>query len=654
MATPTAEMRRELEVLAMTVAGSELLKSAIATRKLEPSIRAAFTARESCRNAMTLQLVGADADARTAIGPPEIEGWRLTIDAIVPAACEAVLPLCTAVCASLRDVVDPNMEDLRTTTGELLRDGCAEAVRCLRVAVHGQAGSDPTPSSLARRVLSKVSAANAEAQRQLLGAVMEKARRRLVANAASDEWGGSTHKSFPLQPPDELLPSLCQLGVQMRCPSAAYTSLEALTERLSEAAARAEATVDVTDGEGNGSAFAEEIGRDAAADEATASVREARAPSELRSALSAAQRAAVHPIVVEMGELRLREMEAAAETAVGAPVGSLAAAPATIAATVPAAGSAALGTPPPPAIATAAAATSDASEARRLRETLLAAAHAPAPAMPSSASATFTAPAAVRSGAAPDALPRHIVQSMSDEERLEAALAASRRAVEAEDINLRAALAASLQTAHPMPGTSSPRQPTASGTHRPGDGGEHAGLSAPMSAAAAAAVTTADSVLAVQLRAAELAEATEGFADSRVVGCGGFGRVYRSDEGRLPSIRHAGPCAVKRLDSESQQGVYELQNEVDLLAVCRHESLLPLLAFCLDPVARCLVYPYMAGGTLEHALRLGGTTGADGPRPSSTAPPLPWRARLRILRAASRALHYLHTPSGSKGVVLHR
>ena len=96
------------------------------------------------------------------------------------------------------------------------------------------------------------------------------------------------------------------------------------------------------------------------------------------------------------------------------------------------------------------------------------------------------------------------------------------------------------------------------------------------------------------------------------------------------------------MDDGNMQGVHQLQNEIDILALCRHEHLLPLLGFCLEAEARCLVYPLMAGGTLEDALA------------SSAATPLTWKARVRILSATARALLFLHTPSGAKGVILHR
>ena len=120
--------------------------------------------------------------------------------------------------------------------------------------------------------------------------------------------------------------------------------------------------------------------------------------------------------------------------------------------------------------------------------------------------------------------------------------------------------------------------------------------------------------------------ATSGFDASHTLGAGSFGTVYAVPEGRLTSVGHGGQLAVKRLDSDSMQGIIELQNEIDLLSLCRHEHLLPLLGFCLDKRARCLVYPLMVGGNLEDAIMR--TPGS----PAAAMAPLDWRVRLRVLR----------------------
>ena len=71
-----------------------------------------------------------------------------------------------------------------------------------------------------------------------------------------------------------------------------------------------------------------------------------------------------------------------------------------------------------------------------------------------------------------------------------------------------------------------------------------------------------------------LADATNGFEDQRIVGRGGFGPVYRGElDGRA--------VAVKVLEAAGGQGVQEFQREVDILSQCRHENIVPLLAFLI-------------------------------------------------------------------------
>ena len=108
------------------------------------------------------------------------------------------------------------------------------------------------------------------------------------------------------------------------------------------------------------------------------------------------------------------------------------------------------------------------------------------------------------------------------------------------------------------------------------------------------------------LTRAELMAATDQFAAARRVGEGGFGVVYGAT---LRSLPHAGRCAVKKLVAASaaaaQQAWLELAREIQLLGTCHHPCLLPLLGFCLDEKAPCLVYPLMMGGSLEDRLLLG-------------------------------------------------
>ena len=168
---------------------------------------------------------------------------------------------------------------------------------------------------------------------------------------------------------------------------------------------------------------------------------------------------------------------------------------------------------------------------------------------------------------------------------------------------------------------------------------------------------------AVALTLAELAAATDGFGEQRLIGSGGYGNVYTADAlsslrpEALPLwLRHK-PVAVKRAKS-GVHDLADLQREVSVLQQCSHPHVLPLLGYCLEHGAPpCLVFPLMRGGSFadrlwpkeadpEHLRRLG--LGAS-------LSPLMWHQRLRILRQATDALLYLHTPvPGGKGAVVHR
>ena len=167
---------------------------------------------------------------------------------------------------------------------------------------------------------------------------------------------------------------------------------------------------------------------------------------------------------------------------------------------------------------------------------------------------------------------------------------------------------------------------------------------------------------AVALTLAELTAATDGFGEQRLIGSGGYGRVFIADalpslrpEALPPWLRHK-PVAVKRAKS-GVHDLADLQREVSVLQQCTHPHLLPLLGYYLEHEAPCLVFPLMRGGSFadrlrpkeadpDHLRRLG---------LSASLSPLMWHQRLHILRQATDALLYLHTPvPGGKGAVVHR
>jgi len=200
-------------------------------------------------------------------------------------------------------------------------------------------------------------------------------------------------------------------------------------------------------------------------------------------------------------------------------------------------------------------------------------------------------------------------------------------------------------------------------------------LDAPIQARPSAAEAEANAQEARVVSPAELEAATDQFAACRELGRGGFGKVYIAATSHMPSLGSApGMCGVKRLSASSSQGMRELLNEIQILGCCKHESLLPLLRFCLDSRLQALLYPLMRGGNLEDRLlatsearrrldvltRVGeaaapsSSSGASAEGAVEPMARLSWQQRLRVVRDVSRALLFLHTPSKSRAAILHR
>ncbi|GMR48238.1 hypothetical protein PMAYCL1PPCAC_18433 [Pristionchus mayeri] len=135
---------------------------------------------------------------------------------------------------------------------------------------------------------------------------------------------------------------------------------------------------------------------------------------------------------------------------------------------------------------------------------------------------------------------------------------------------------------------------------------------------------------------AELLEATNNFDAKSIIGRGGYGVVYRGEWKQTQ-------VAVKRLSVHSKKSKGDSQREeaerlkqslqeLNALAMFRHDNILPVYGYSLDGPEPCLVYQFMANGSLDDRLQC-----------KKGAPPLSWKQKSIIAKGSAMALHFLHT-----------
>ncbi|XP_059282341.1 uncharacterized protein LOC132036120 [Lycium ferocissimum] len=129
--------------------------------------------------------------------------------------------------------------------------------------------------------------------------------------------------------------------------------------------------------------------------------------------------------------------------------------------------------------------------------------------------------------------------------------------------------------------------------------------------------------------------ATENFSNATKLGRGGFGPVY---EGKFLGGTY---MAVKRLSSQSGQGVEEFKTEVMLIAKLQHRNLVRLLGYCVEAKEKILLYEYMPNKSLDTFLF-----------DHASCQLLDWRIRFEIILGVARGLLYLHQDSRLR--IIHR
>ncbi|KAK4731179.1 hypothetical protein R3W88_024167 [Solanum pinnatisectum] len=139
-----------------------------------------------------------------------------------------------------------------------------------------------------------------------------------------------------------------------------------------------------------------------------------------------------------------------------------------------------------------------------------------------------------------------------------------------------------------------------------------------------------------RFRYRDLYKATKGFKESELIGVGGFGAVYK---GVLPT--NGAEVAVKKISSNSLQGMREFAAEIESLGRLRHKHLINLQGWCKNKNDLLLVYDFVPNGSLDSLLYR-----------QKRDIVLTWEQRFSIIKGIAAGLLYLHEEW--EQVVIHR
>ncbi|RLM78493.1 hypothetical protein C2845_PM12G03230 [Panicum miliaceum] len=130
-----------------------------------------------------------------------------------------------------------------------------------------------------------------------------------------------------------------------------------------------------------------------------------------------------------------------------------------------------------------------------------------------------------------------------------------------------------------------------------------------------------------KLTFSDIVKATNNFDQEHIIGCGGYGLVYKAE---LPD---GSKLAIKKLNGEMCLMEREFNAEVEALSMAHHDHLVPLWGYGIQGNSRFFIYSFMENGSLDDWLHN---------RDDDASTFLDWPTRLRIAQGASCDLSYIH------------